>query len=821
MKTIRYILCAVAVCAALASCIKEPVGPIFSDREGVGLQMKFNLLVVDPEIRTRSLAADLADENQIRDLNIFVFDAETGMLDGYAYAAQLTGGTGTECVVRGTSGTRTLVVVANIGRNISAGVSRMSDLEKHTGSAFIVDGYAVMSGALPDVEVTPPDNGDNGDNGDDGDDESWVVDVGEIVLQRLMAKVTVVLDKSGLNADNEYESFTVELRSVQLKQVPGSFTYIRPNTASVRFGDGDYIYTGDGDLEPADHDSAIPLYMPENMQGAKTPSPGYEHYILGDTLDLGPRYTSPVTMVPEPGDIGKCSYVELVADYDNYKNVPGGGEAGAYGTVVYKIFLGSGLGEQIWNNFDVRRNTWYKVTVKLSGQAGKLEASWRIETDLNEFMPDPDDPAGHPGSYTIKPEDSLYWTIEASAPAWRTYSDNNQNLAANEYYEGRWSSYHIVQNAGNLAKYPAMDYCQQFNTGTDIDQILYYLPSQNELQMLNIHRNSVFEDGIYWSSTQLQSDLMSNANRYARVINYSNFGEAYTQSKGTSAIVRCLRVPDRSSDPDWDGKTYPYIDDAEGYPAIVNRDTNPDGTPRGVKSFALRSGRPYERLTPYYHTVTKPYKAFRVAKSDCGPDGEPVASGSAPLNWYEAMGYVPMSAAEEVAAGADYAPTANTTRTGCNAYYEDGDLSQRGKWRVPTSLELQQLWIMGASSYGSRPADPSAPQYLDAAGNVAARLPGITELNIPGYNQVFGDISTLLNNMQFIADPTGPAYPLTNCYWSSSTTFMSGGNIYENNAYAYKMDLYSGDGYSGIESFLARPSKQEGGLVRCVMDVEK
>lgn len=67
------------------------------------------------------------------------------------------------------------------------------------------------------------------------------------------------------------------------------------------------------------------------------------------------------------------------------------------------------------------------------------------------------------------------------------------------------------------------------------------------------------------------------------------------------------------------------------------------------------------------------------------------------MNWYEALGYVTPSGTDPAT------PTVNTTRTGCNAYSERSDKKDLGTWRVPTSLELTQLWVMGAGVGGTTP----------------------------------------------------------------------------------------------------------------------
>ena len=79
---------------------------------------------------------------------------------------------------------------------------------------------------------------------------------------------------------------------------------------------------------------------------------------------------------------------------------------------------------------------------------------------------------------------------------------------------------------------------------------IYYLPSQNQLQMISIYFNArTYPTGLFWSSTQLIGGT-SNSNQYARAISYANYGEAQTYtSVSTQGYPRCLMEPDR---------TYPF-----------------------------------------------------------------------------------------------------------------------------------------------------------------------------------------------------------------------------------------------------------------------
>ena len=77
-----------------------------------------------------------------------------------------------------------------------------------------------------------------------------IYDLGKISLERLTAKVTVVIDKTALEA-----STIVTVRSIQLKNVPKVFSYIAPNSPTVStttFVDGDNITVNNGNLEPVD-----------------------------------------------------------------------------------------------------------------------------------------------------------------------------------------------------------------------------------------------------------------------------------------------------------------------------------------------------------------------------------------------------------------------------------------------------------------------------------------------------------------------------------------------------------------------------------------
>lgn len=789
----------------------------------------FSLTVDGRTLSTRSLSPGV-NESSVNDLNVFIFDATNGNLSSSAYfSPQNLSSVTVPMKINGSSGSRIFAFIANAGALPANAVTNLTDLNNlkkniTSGTDFLSGGRTVMS-ALTDTKVIniPPGISNSTYN------------LGEIRLERLTAKITVVVDKSGLNA-----STLINVRSIQLKNVPTVFSYIAPNrpaAPAVTFTDGDHLTVNDGNLEPFDptgnnrpHNYATPLYMVENMQGTR-PLP---------TNVAGEECTSSKTQVPlYPA---QCSYVEVTCEY---RTTLASGERD--GLVTYRVYLGMNLQDNHWNNFDVKRNTWYQATLVLTGQGGADEVSWRIVTDLVLHNGE-QYPWGKGGfAYTIDPSDSRFWSMESPyQDVLVNFASSNENIhPENEYSEGRGVTY-LNGTSKNLT---AIRQCWRLNgengiSLTDVTKTVYFLPSQNHIQMINVFFNArTYPTGIFWSSTQL-IDGTSNSNQFARAISYVNYGEAQTyRSTSARGYSRCLMEPDRNFRFEVAGvstpsqkvyyptqtsptiKTYPYYQSGS-LPVIVNQEMwNYGGTigtqPRGVVSISLRTGAPYEALTPNYHLVRKPYMLIRIAKNDCDANGNAVTNNATTrytMNWYQAMGYVTPTGTDPAT------PTVNSTRTGCNAYSERSDRKDVGTWRVPTSLELTELWILGAGIGGTTSVDPNYTYAVSGSGtNVSIstpRLPRLSQL-YPSVTPLWGDVSTVTNNIANIdyVWPGGTAttpYNLSKLYWSSTTS----PNTTPANAFTTMLDFFSGDSYTGMGTRTAGfPQKKGQGLLRCVKDV--
>ena len=721
--------------------------------ESINIDYNFTLSINGRTISTRSL---IADENSINDLNVFIFDASTGQTISFKYfPPSAMENLSIPMTISGSSGSRIFAFIANVGSSIGSSVTNLTALNNlkktmTSGTDFLSGGRMIMS-AITDTKVINVTPGTT--NG--------TYALGTVNLERLTAKVTVVIEKKGLEA-----STLINVRSIQLKNVPLVYSYIAPNsptTTSTTFVNGDNITVNDGNLEPVDpsgnnlpHNYATPLYMVENIQGTRalpTNVPGEE-------------CTSSKTQIPLYPS--QCSYIEVVCEYRT--TLPTGERDGL---VTYRVYLGVDNNGNHWNNFDVKRNTWYQATLTLTGRGGADEVSWRIVTDLVTHDGQ-DYPWGKGGfAYTIDPSDSRFWSIESPYQNTSvTFASSNANLHPDsEYSEGRGVTY----LNGTAQNQTAIRQCWRLNgengiTLNTVTKTTYYLPSQNQLQMISIYFNArTYPAGLFWSSTQLISGT-SNSNQYARAISYTNYGEAQTYvSNSTQGYPRCLMEPDRTyrfpianlsttSNPVYyptqttpNIRTYPYFQSGP-LPVIVNQELwNYGGTigyqPRGVVSISLRTGAPYEALTTNYHIVRKPYMLIRVAKSDCDKNGNPVVNNAvtrSTMNWYEALGYVTPSGSDPAT------PSINSTRTGCNAYSERSDKKDLGTWRVPTSLELTQLWVMGAGVGGTTPVNPNYTYAVSGTGNNVSistpRYPRLSE-QYPGVTPLWGDVSTLTNNI--------------------------------------------------------------------------
>lgn len=183
-----------------------------------------------------------------------------------------------------------------------------------------------------------------------------------VSLERLMAKISLRMDRSRLSDDVE-----MNVRSVRIGNCPRSAKVF----GQSRVSDGDGCFpTGfiRDEFESADLNISaekglskeISLYMLENMQGQM------DRHIVSDMDkvfdDYDPRRET-------------CSYIELEMEYLSQEKY-----SGADG-LKYRFYLGEDR-----NSLDVERNCHYHITV-MPEDDGLSEDSWRVDkSDLHDMM---------------------------------------------------------------------------------------------------------------------------------------------------------------------------------------------------------------------------------------------------------------------------------------------------------------------------------------------------------------------------------------------------------------------------------------------------
>lgn len=174
-----------------------------------------------------------------------------------------------------------------------------------------------------------------------------------ISLQRLMAKVCVNIDKSGITGGEAAQA--MQSGSLHLRQVARALYPFRADGSRALSGED--IFPGNTDYYSFSAAEAwnlgsgeITLYLPENRQGTGT----------GSTQS---------GKVPTGSAAGRANF----ATYLEYAAVKSGTHDGVAGNMTYRAYLG----ENETNNFDVIGDKVYSATLSLSWN-GMWEGTWRV-----------------------------------------------------------------------------------------------------------------------------------------------------------------------------------------------------------------------------------------------------------------------------------------------------------------------------------------------------------------------------------------------------------------------------------------------------------
>lgn len=310
---------------AASSCARE---------EGTGEMTGFSIPL---EIVTKGTV--VPPEDNINDINVFIF-SEDGLLEEsfYLSSRQLEhSGDTVRTRVTVTCGTESRIAVcANFGYRVT-GIDNLRGLAEYRFPLAYPD---EISKGIPCSGIS-----------------EGTVRPGrplKVELERMMAKVTVKIDRRALDRD-----VNIRFTSARVCNSPHSATVFGESFARHR-GDvftGGYTLSGrEADPLNSDWNSGVSeeavLYLLENLQG-----------------DLLPEGTEEHGKVLSGTEADRCSYIELQAEYlSSTRHTP----AGEY--IYYRFYPGSSP-----RNFDIRRNTVYSYTVALSGP-GLDAPDWLLDT---------------------------------------------------------------------------------------------------------------------------------------------------------------------------------------------------------------------------------------------------------------------------------------------------------------------------------------------------------------------------------------------------------------------------------------------------------
>ncbi len=284
------------------------------------------------------------DESHISDMNIFVFNA-LGVLEGRTFMSGLNGSVES---IRWSMDLLenveySIYACANFGYAMN--INSHEELMNFRYHIAYPDDYSIgmpMCGVLEKITVS---------------DEDIL-----IPLERLMAKISIRIDRSRLDSDVEFN-----VKSIKVEGCPRTITPFHRSHISDPL---DFFPSGflrkdyETDILNTNHNDGVSgevcLYMLENMQGDLLP---------GNTDES-------LKVLPEnDGRRELCSYIEIKSEYLSDSHYSKDGEY-----LVYRFYPGENPG-----NFDVCRNCEYKICIIPDG-SGLNGTEWRIDkTGLESF----------------------------------------------------------------------------------------------------------------------------------------------------------------------------------------------------------------------------------------------------------------------------------------------------------------------------------------------------------------------------------------------------------------------------------------------------
>lgn len=312
--------CAAIIAASMLSCNG------YTDERETARTMDVTFhIVADGFTDTRS--SFTWGENEIRDIQIVITEEDGSVFD------VLYSDSSSELGFTGDVGSRYHIwAAANLGEKVD-----VHDLQDFTNGTRSITKAGIAASGIPMF------------NGPDGQEILLTDDSGAVTvfLTRMLARVDLKVDTRLLKIQSQFN-----VKSVSIYNAINTYSPFTPAVRQEHMGRVEYTFdsASSSDVSILNRGGTISLYAFENMQGT-----------------LLPGNTDPWKKVPSSlGDAGDyCSYLEVDCSY-------------GYDDVTYRMYLGKDATE----NFDVERNTVYRVTLmptekEIRGERG----SWKVEAE--------------------------------------------------------------------------------------------------------------------------------------------------------------------------------------------------------------------------------------------------------------------------------------------------------------------------------------------------------------------------------------------------------------------------------------------------------
>lgn len=428
-------------------------------KEGLPTTVSLKLTSATPMVVETKTADEGGKFGVINDLAILVYKTETEELDKVTCVSNVNAKEW-DGTFNATTGERRVYVLANSGlgenaiKNAYNQESNLLNAELISAETTVPEGNEQMLGFVRSnsgdfKEVLSIDDKSESITIPESNGETSVITLYSH-LYPPYSKITFMV-KNEVKTDMS-EKVQLNITNVYVRNLPRKYSLLPVKNILKTSGteDNDDVFSGKVEQVNQGED-VYEFYMYENLQGTinegnsdpklKSPFPGeFPSQNVKPSDNYESWNTKWATLTP-------CTYIEVEGTYAIWKSDT---QYGA-GKIHYRFFLGANTVD----NFDIERNTHYKVELRFTGIAGynELDYEWRVNAQLSDV--------------TIVPEGIL--EIDGSPDYWFPFavingSDKSVDITTDQgtsnlkiqylvpgtsYYPTYWSNASQIENIGS------------------------------------------------------------------------------------------------------------------------------------------------------------------------------------------------------------------------------------------------------------------------------------------------------------------------------------------------------------------------------------